>query len=264
MVGSRNKEIDLVMKQMEELTWRVSSMIDQRDKQYIEDMVFVNRGLDAFDNAFLDMDKESFSAFFDEANNFDSRVSLLENWICRKDEEVRQRVNLPTPELAKSDQALFEKYDAPLKKARESLVGKMLTTDEFGKERIKKNYNELTTKELHLLVDGLCVRLNLFSQKYPAFLPQVVKAVMEHTNLANSDKMQMDAFCKLFELDWRGDQTLENREEFLMSNPVYLDHQGSANLKGQDQLTNERVIGRIKEACQPFLPQLIRKMKALK
>lgn len=103
LVGSRNKEIDLVMKQMEELTWRVSSMLDKRDKHYIEDMVFVDRGLDAFDNAFLDTDKESFSAFFDEANDYDNRVTLLESWMCRKDEEVRKRVNLPTPELAKSD-----------------------------------------------------------------------------------------------------------------------------------------------------------------
>lgn len=67
--------------------------------------------------------------------------------------------------------------------------------------------------------------------------------------MANSDKMHMDAFCKLFELDWRGDHSLENREEFLMSNPVYLDQKQFANLKGQEQLTNERVIARIKEAC---------------
>jgi hypothetical protein len=86
-------------------------------------LVFVDRGLDAFENEFLEMDKESFSNFFDEANNFDSRVTLLENWMCRKDEEVRNRVGLPTASMKKSDQALFEKYDAPLKKARESLVG---------------------------------------------------------------------------------------------------------------------------------------------
>ena len=59
-------------------------------------MVFVDRGLDAFDNAFLEIDRESFSTFFDEANDFDSRVNLLENWMCRKDEEVRNRVTLPT------------------------------------------------------------------------------------------------------------------------------------------------------------------------
>jgi hypothetical protein len=98
----------------------------------------------------------------------------------------------------------------------------MLTTDEFGEDRIKKAYGELTTRELHLLSESLCVRLNLFQQKYPAFLPQVVKAVMEHKNLANSDRYQMEAFCRLFEMDWRGDTALKNREEFMFSNPVYM------------------------------------------
>ncbi|MFO0116123.1 MAG: hypothetical protein ACK521_00370 [bacterium] len=35
----------------------------------------------------------------------------------------------------------------------------------------KKIYSSLTTKELNTLVESLVVRLNLFSQKYPAFLP---------------------------------------------------------------------------------------------
>ena len=78
--------------------------------------------------------------------------------------------------------------DAPMKKARESLVGKMLTTDEFGEDRVAKAYDELTTRELHILTESLCVRLNLFQKKYPAFLPQVVKAVLEHRNLASSDQ----------------------------------------------------------------------------
>jgi len=59
--------------------------------------VFFDRGLDAFNNAFLDMDMDSFSEFFDEANNYDSRVTLLENWLCRKDEEIQNRVTLPPP-----------------------------------------------------------------------------------------------------------------------------------------------------------------------
>jgi len=188
LVDRRNKEIDLVMHEMEEVTWRTAALFDAREKKFIEDMVFIDRGHDAFENAFLEIDRQSFSAFFDEANNFDSRVNLLENWMCRKDEEVRNRVNLPTPTLAKSDQALFAKYDAPLKKARESLLGQILTIDEFGKDRLNKAYGELTSRELHLLIESLCVRLNLFQQKYPAFLPQVVKAVMEHPNLANSDR----------------------------------------------------------------------------
>ena len=162
LVEKRNKEIDLVMKEMEEVSWRAAAQFDHNEKKYLTDIVFFDRGFDAFDNAFLDMDRESFSNFFDEANNFDSRTTLLENWLCRKDQEVRMRVSLPPPQMQLSDQALNAKVDAPLKKARESLVGQMLTQDEFGKQAVKKSYNELTTQELHLLTESLCVRLNLF------------------------------------------------------------------------------------------------------
>ena len=55
----------------------------------MKSLAFFDRGDDAFDNAFLDMDKASFDAFFNEANRYDDRVTLLENWMCRKDEEVR-------------------------------------------------------------------------------------------------------------------------------------------------------------------------------
>ena len=73
LVERRNKEIDLVMREMEEVSWRAADMFDAQEKSYIEDIVFFDRGLDAFENSFLDMDKESFSDFFDEANSFDSR-----------------------------------------------------------------------------------------------------------------------------------------------------------------------------------------------
>ena len=64
--------------------------------------------------------------------------------------------------MAKSDYELHRHIDAPLKKAREQLVGKMLQVDEFGQDRADKSYDELTTRELHLLTESLCVRLNLF------------------------------------------------------------------------------------------------------
>ena len=73
LVERRNKEIDLVMREMEEVSWRAADMFDSKEKSYIEDIVFFDRGLDAFENSFLDQDKESFSEFFDEANSFDSR-----------------------------------------------------------------------------------------------------------------------------------------------------------------------------------------------
>ena len=87
------------------------------------------------------MDKDSFSEFFNEANNYDSRMALLENWLCRKGEEIKNRVNLPPPNMAKSDLTLHAKYDAPLKKARQALASRMLTTDEFGNEKAGKNYD---------------------------------------------------------------------------------------------------------------------------
>ena len=117
----------------------------------------------------------------------------------------------------------------------------MLSTDEFGESRVPKAYSELTTRELHLLVESLSVRLNLFSQKYPAFLPQVVRAVMEHENLAGSDRSMLDTYCKLFELDWRGDASIDNREQFMLTNPIYMDKNDRTSLKTVGRINNKRV-----------------------
>ena len=73
LVEKRNKEIDLVMREMEELSWRAADMFDGEERKHIEDITFFDRGLDAFENSFLDMDRESFNNFFNEANSFDSR-----------------------------------------------------------------------------------------------------------------------------------------------------------------------------------------------
>ena len=59
-------------------------------------MFSLGRGIDRFDQVFLEIDLKSFEDFFTEANTFDNRTTLLENWICRKEEEYRKRVNLPT------------------------------------------------------------------------------------------------------------------------------------------------------------------------
>ena len=206
LASKRNKEIDLVMREMEEVAWRAADQFNDKERETLEELVFFDRGQDAFDNAFLEMDRASFNQFFDEANSYDDRLRLLENWMFRKDQEVMARVNLPPPQMQKSDKEIFSKLDAPLKTAREKIVGQMLSTDEFGEQRMaNKAYNELTTRELHLLAESLSVRLNLFQKKYPAFLPQVVRAVMEHENLAGSDRSMLNTYCKIFELDWRGD-----------------------------------------------------------
>lgn len=130
----------------------------------------------------------------------------------------------------------------------------MFLTDEFGVAKTK-TYDSLTPRELHMLVESLCVRLNLFSQKYPAFLPQVVQALMEHPNLAQSDRSHLDTYCVLFELDWRGDRDINNRDQFLATNPVYTkDSPSSAEL---DVYTEEHAKQRLEKASAPFLDELV-------
>lgn len=112
----------------------------------------------------------------------------------------------PPSQLRKTDKELFEEIDAPLKQAREKIVAKMLIQDEHGNPMMEgKEYKDLTSKELNTIAENLCLRLYLFNYEYPAFLPHVVKAVMEHPNLLKSTKDQLDAYTKMFELDWRMD-----------------------------------------------------------
>jgi len=86
------------------------------------------------------------------------------------------------------------------------------------------------------------VRLGLFQNKYPSFLPQAVKAILEHENLANSDRFMIDTYCKLFELDWRGDTSLENRESFMLSNPVYMNENDRTSTATFGIISNESVL----------------------
>lgn len=48
-------------------------------------MLSIGRGVDKFDQAFFETDMQSFDLFFNEANSLDNRMTLLENWICRKE-----------------------------------------------------------------------------------------------------------------------------------------------------------------------------------
>jgi len=146
--------------------------------------------------------------------------------------------------MRQTDESIHAKLDGPLKKARESMLGKMLTEDVFGKETVPKKYEELTTQELNTLVEGVSIRLNLFKREYPTFMPHVVKAIMEHPNLANSDRHTMETYCNVFELDWRGDKTLENREKFLMERPVYLDGKDDSSLR--DHVDREWLISKLR------------------
>ncbi len=91
----------------------------------------------------------------------------------------------------------------------------------------------------------------------------MIRAIQEHKNLAASDKSMIDTYCRLFELDWRGDTALENREQFMMNKPIYIHPKDRTGLATYGDISNERVVNEIKQACQPFLPQLLQKMQAL-
>lgn len=143
---------------------------------------------------------------------------MLETWLYRKEQEMNKRVNLPTPELKRSDRTIYSRLEKEYKPARERLVA--LIVD--GKEK-ESLYKKMSQDKLHQVVESLTTRMNLFEGVYPDFLPLAVKGIMEHPNLSRADHANLDAFCKLFNLDWRGDMTLANRDEFMATNPIYLD-----------------------------------------
>ena len=137
----------------------------------------------------------------------------------------------------------------------------MLLTDEFGNKVENKTYSGLTTPELSTLAESICVRLHLFGGNYPAFMPQAVKAVMEHPNLSKVDYDKLNAFSRMFELDWRGDRSVANKSEFLATNPVYLGKRDHSNLQGYSDLGNFETISLLRHACVPFIETLSAKME---
>ena len=105
-----------------------------------------------------------------------------------------------------------------------------------------------------MISESICVRLNLFDGDYPNFMPQAVKAVMEHPNLSKVDYSKLESFARMFELDWRGDRKLANKKEFLATNPVY--HKSEANVAGYGTIGNLEATAMLRMACQPFIENL--------
>jgi len=56
---------------------------------------------------------------------------------------------------------------------------------------------------------------------------------MEHPHISRADYRTLDAYCKLFHLDWRADATVANREEFMATHPIYLNSKDSTALDNQ-------------------------------
>ena len=145
-------------------------------------------------------------------------------------------------------------------KARQSLVGKLLEKDEFGNQAVTKPYEDLTTNELGRISELVSIRLHLFNGNYPEFMPQAVKAVMEHPNLSKVDYDKLNTFSRMFELDWRGDRSLKNKKEFLATNPVYLGTRDQTNFRGYGDIGNFEVTSLLRRACVPFVENLATKM----
>ena len=98
-VETRNKEISIVLNELEELAWRASGMISEQDLTYLKRMLSVKRNKDSFDKYFYENDFKSLDHFIDEVNSYDNRIQLLEKWIVRKEDEIKKRVNVPTADL---------------------------------------------------------------------------------------------------------------------------------------------------------------------
>lgn len=56
---TRNKEIGIVLNEMEEAMYRVSGMFDEKDWENVKKMVSIRRNQDTFDKAFYENDMQS-------------------------------------------------------------------------------------------------------------------------------------------------------------------------------------------------------------
>ena len=58
----------------------------------------------------------------EEANSYDNRLTLTEQWLERKEREVGSRYNLPPEHLQLSDKQLHEEIESKFEEARRKLV----------------------------------------------------------------------------------------------------------------------------------------------
>ena len=221
----------------------MAGCFNEDDMQTLKDMFSINRNKDYFDRQYYEQDMQSMSDFMNKVNPYDDRIKVMQEWLIRKEDEIKSRVNLPPKSFQKSDQEIFARIDRSQKKAREALVAKLLTHDVFGNDlpAETRTYQDLTTSDLNRISEALVARLGMFNGRYPAFMPHLVKAIMEHPNLSQSDHQLVKTYCQMFELDWRGDRDIKNKKEYLATNPVYINSRDRSNLEGYGQIGNFEV-----------------------
>ena len=96
LIETRNKEIGIVINELEEVMFRLSGMFNDKDYEYVKKYLSITRNKDTFDKAFYEIDMKSLKEFMNDSNYYDNRIKLLELWITRKEKEFKERVVLPT------------------------------------------------------------------------------------------------------------------------------------------------------------------------
>jgi hypothetical protein len=71
-----------------------------------------------FDKQFFENDMKSLEDFLSEANFYENRQQLLEEWVKKKEIEINSRVNLPAQKFKKTDKELGAKIRSQVKRAR--------------------------------------------------------------------------------------------------------------------------------------------------
>lgn len=71
IIETRNKEVGMVLKELEEVAWRMAGIFDERDIDTLKTMFSINRNADYFDRSFYDLDMQSMKEFIQQANVYD-------------------------------------------------------------------------------------------------------------------------------------------------------------------------------------------------
>jgi hypothetical protein len=78
LIETRNKEISMVINELEEVAYRTAGMFNDKDFENLKKMFSVERNKDSFDKEFYDNDIQSLKDFMQEANSYDNRIKYLE------------------------------------------------------------------------------------------------------------------------------------------------------------------------------------------
>ncbi len=74
VIETRNKEISLVLNELEEVAFRTSGQFNDRDLENIKKMLSVKRNKDLFDKSYYETDMSSYKGFMEGINTYDQRI----------------------------------------------------------------------------------------------------------------------------------------------------------------------------------------------